>query len=78
MIINIFHKHVKETPDKIALIVDQSQLTYRELAQQIAAFSTTLETMGIKKGSHVAVILKKEGFINLDISALCEPDVSHD
>jgi long-chain acyl-CoA synthetase len=57
MIINIFHKHVKETPDKIALIVDQSQLTYRELAQQVAAFSATLETMGVKKGSHIAVIL---------------------
>jgi long-chain acyl-CoA synthetase len=57
MIINIFHKHVKETPDKIALIVDQSQLTYRELAQQVAAFSATLETMGVKKGSHIALIL---------------------
>jgi len=58
VIINLFYKHVQETPDKAAIIVDTQELGYLELSQQIAAFSSALEKMGVKKGDHIALILK--------------------
>jgi fatty-acyl-CoA synthase len=54
-------------PDREALVMDGTRLTYRELGRQVEALSAGLSRIGIGQGDHVAIILPNsvEGFLVL-------------
>jgi acyl-CoA synthetase (AMP-forming)/AMP-acid ligase II len=54
-------------PDREALVMDKTRLTYREVGRQVAALSAGLSRLGIGPGDHVAIILPNcvEGFLAL-------------
>jgi len=52
---DIFEKNVKNTPDKIAIISKDTELTYKELYQNVKTLSYHFNQIGIKKNTHIAI-----------------------
>jgi len=51
----LFSAHVGRTPDKIALIFEQQQLSYRQLDQQVLTLCSYFRQSGLKTGQRVAL-----------------------
>ena len=47
--------HAKETPDRIAVIADDEQITYGELWKEVQGFAEFLRKQGFEKGSRITV-----------------------
>lgn len=58
-IIDLFEEQVLRTPNKIALIFEDSRLTYNELNQKANQLAHTLISLGVKPGNVVAVLLNR-------------------
>jgi long-chain acyl-CoA synthetase len=52
---DIFETNVKKTPNKIAIILKDTKLTYKELYQNIKTLSYHFNKIGINKNTHVAI-----------------------
>ncbi len=55
----LFEDQVIKNPDKVALVMDDSQLTYQQLDQQANLFSHFLRNNGIKAEDCVAIYLQR-------------------
>jgi amino acid adenylation domain-containing protein len=64
----LFEKQVKETPNRIAVKCENSQLTYQELNEKSNQLARFLQELGIKKGEIVGIL--KERDINFLIGML--------
>ena len=47
--------HAKETPDRIAVIADDEQITYGQLWKEVQGFAEFLRKQGFEKGSRITV-----------------------
>lgn len=56
-IYDIFCTHLRRNPEKTAVIVDNRQVSYAELGQQVNALSHGLANLGIHTGDHMGVLL---------------------
>ncbi len=56
-IAEIFYKNVKKDPDKIALIFEDREFSYLNLARDMALLSLYLTDAGIKRGDKVGILL---------------------
>lgn len=57
-IIEIFQSHANRSPNKIAVIFEQQQYSYKTLESDIIKMSSYLDTKGVTKGSHTLVLLE--------------------
>ncbi|WP_373526933.1 amino acid adenylation domain-containing protein [Nostoc sp.] len=64
----LFEKQVEETPERIAVNCENTQLTYQELNEKANQLARFLQNLGIKKGEIVGVL--KERDINFLIGIL--------
>ena len=64
----LFETQVEQTPDKLALVFEQQQLTYRELNNQANQLAHYLQTLGV--GSEVLVGICLEPSLDLVVSLL--------
>ena len=55
---NWLHKRAFMTPDRVALIEKNKQLTYKELQEQAVKMANALKTEGIVKGKHVGFFME--------------------
>ncbi|UII24657.1 amino acid adenylation domain-containing protein [Fulvivirga maritima] len=55
----LFEKQVADTPDNIALIFKDQQLTYLELNQRANQLARKLKTLGAKKGEVIGIVLDR-------------------
>lgn len=53
-----FERHARQTPDKIALICDESVYTYAELDRQATRLAAALQAHSIQRGDRVAIFLE--------------------
>lgn len=53
-----FENHARQTPDKVALICDDSAYTYGELDRQATRLAATLQAHSIRRGDRVAIFLE--------------------
>ena len=67
-IIDLFKKQVHKTPNNIAIIFGEQQLTYKELDEKSTELANYLYKNGVKSGDIVSIILKRS--IELVISML--------
>ena len=56
----LFEKQVEQTPDKIAAIFGETQLTYRELNQKANQLARFLQELGVKSGNFVAILKQRD------------------
>lgn len=49
--------HATRSPDKLALVVDRDQVTYRELARQVADVARGLARLGLEPGDRIALYI---------------------
>ncbi|MEY8392115.1 long-chain fatty acid--CoA ligase [Lachnospiraceae bacterium] len=54
-IVQAVFEHSQSTPDKTAIAVDDNSISYRELAERIRIFSSSLKTHSVKKGQRIAI-----------------------
>ncbi|MDP4180725.1 MAG: class I adenylate-forming enzyme family protein [Bacillota bacterium] len=57
MLYNLLKKSFNEHGDKVAVNCDDIFLTFRELDESIRAISCELESRGVNKGDHVAILM---------------------
>jgi acyl-CoA synthetase (AMP-forming)/AMP-acid ligase II len=70
-LINSFIDNCKNTPDKIALVINERPTTYSELYEQARRLVFTLERQGVKSGDHLGVILGNcQEFVLMMLAAL--------
>ncbi|MBW4483045.1 MAG: amino acid adenylation domain-containing protein [Tildeniella torsiva UHER 1998/13D] len=55
----LFEQQVERSPDAIALVFDEQQLTYRELNQQANQLAHYLHTLGIESEARVGICLER-------------------
>jgi acyl-coenzyme A synthetase/AMP-(fatty) acid ligase len=55
-----FWQHVETSPDRLALVSDSVQLTYRNLGDNVSRFAAALRKRGVKPGNIVAIQLDPE------------------
>ena len=55
----LFEDQVEKTPDAIAVIYGDQQLTYRELNQRANRFAHYLNNIGVKKEVPVGILLER-------------------
>lgn len=55
----LFAAQLARTPDAVAVIADDRQMTYRQLHQHALAVSRRLCDAGVRPGQHVAVVMEK-------------------
>lgn len=55
----LFSGQAQKTPDHVAVLTEQSTLSYKELERQAAEFASVLVARGLKHGEPVAVLLEK-------------------
>lgn len=55
----LFEEQVEKTPDKIALVFEQSNLTYQELNQKANQLAHYLKSLGVKREDIVSILLDK-------------------
>lgn len=48
-------KHAEETPERVAVIADEEQITYAELWKEIQGFAAYINSFGFEKGSRIIV-----------------------
>ncbi|MBU0990173.1 MAG: AMP-binding protein, partial [Proteobacteria bacterium] len=53
----LLSRHARYRPDKLALIIDDHRLTYREYNQNVNRLANALLDMGIRKGDKIATLL---------------------
>ena len=58
-IIELFKEQVKKNPDKIALVFNDTKITYKELDKMSDSLATNLSKYNIKKEDNIAVFLDK-------------------
>ena len=56
-LVSVLAAHAAETPDNIAIISQNSSITYAELMQKVRSLATGLEKLGLQKGDVVAAQL---------------------
>jgi amino acid adenylation domain-containing protein len=56
---NLFEQQVEKTPDNIALILDNQQLTYRELNQDANKLAHHLQQLGVKGNVMVGICMER-------------------
>lgn len=66
----IFTQQVDKTPEKIALIYEDQQLTYRELHQKSTQLAYYLQELGVTKETLVAIYLKRSPEVIISILAI--------
>lgn len=54
-IVQSVFEHSTLTPDKAAIIVDDNIITYKELAEKIRIFSSSLKSYSVRKGQRIAI-----------------------
>ena len=62
-IIDLFEQQAKQTPNRLALIFKQTQITYHQLSRYTNYLSDYLNKQGVKTGSFVAVCLDRSEYI---------------
>lgn len=55
---NWLHKRASITPDRLALIDDDTQLTYQQLQEKAVTMAQALKAEGIAKGKHVGFLME--------------------
>jgi amino acid adenylation domain-containing protein/non-ribosomal peptide synthase protein (TIGR01720 family) len=55
----LFAAQLARTPDAVAVIADDRQMTYRQVHQHALAVSRRLSDAGVRPGQHVAVVMEK-------------------
>src|SRR5262245_19476561 len=55
---NWLEEHARRTPDKIALICDDHQYTYRDIDTQAQSLAAALQAQSIQRGDRVAIFLE--------------------
>ena len=63
---------VKYYPDKVAVIDEGKEFTYREFGQRIDQLSSALHHAGIEKGDHVAVMLPNTHYMLECFYGICQ------
>jgi 2,3-dihydroxybenzoate-AMP ligase len=63
----------RRRPEKVALVSDREQVTYRELADRVCAVATRLDAAGLRSGDRIVVQLPNEPeFVYLVLAAFRE------
>ncbi|MEM9547318.1 MAG: non-ribosomal peptide synthetase, partial [Bacteroidota bacterium] len=63
-VVDLFEKQVKSTPDEIAVLYQEKQITYRELNDQANQFARYLQSAyGIEKGNLVCIKLDRNEYL---------------
>ena len=52
----VMDRHVRMTPDHLALIDDNTKLTYRELDRTVGRVAEALQALGIRAGDRVMIV----------------------
>lgn len=56
----LFEEQARKTPEEVALIFQDKRFTYRKLNQMSNAFAYFLRENGVRRGSRIAVLLKRD------------------
>lgn len=59
----LFVEQVKRTPDKVALVFEEKEFTYRELDEMSDKLAYALKQQGIVAGDRVAALLKRTEYV---------------
>lgn len=76
-VIDLFEEQVEKTPDNIALIFEDKQITYRELNERANAVAHYLVDIGIKPNDIVAIIMKRSNNLIVLILAIMKCRASY-
>lgn len=58
-IIHLFEKQVQQSPDQVAVVYGEKQMTYRELNRRANCLAKQLRTNGVKRESPVCIMLNR-------------------
>ncbi len=58
-VIDLFEKQVRKTPDNIAVVFEDTQLTYRELNEKANQLARKLRKLGVKPDDFVAMLTER-------------------
>lgn len=56
----LFMEQAEKTPDKIAVVFEEKEITYRELDEMSNGLANTLRERGIRRGDFVGVLLERD------------------
>lgn len=55
---NFLIERVRLSPDRIAIVTDQEEISFKQLHERVVSFAGKLKGSGIKKRDHVSVLMK--------------------
>lgn len=62
----------EQTPDRLALLDTQHQLSYRQMREQVILLAAHLRDLGVQRGDRVAVALPRSVHLSLALMAILE------
>ena len=58
-VVQLFEEQVRRTPNQIAIVFEEEQLTYRELNERANILAHRLRKLGVKPGDYVAIMAER-------------------
>ncbi|WP_106767071.1 non-ribosomal peptide synthetase [Paenibacillus faecalis] len=59
-VVNLFVDQVTHTPEKIAVVSGEEQVTYRELHERSGRLASQLQALGVKRGEYVGIMAERQ------------------
>lgn len=76
-IVDLFEKQVEKTPDNIAVVFEDKQLTYQELNEKANQLARYLIEKGVKNGSIVGIVLPRSLEIIISMFAILKTGAAY-
>ena len=76
-VIELFEEQVNKTPDNIALVFEENQLTYRELNDRVNCLANYLKNKNINIGDMIGILIDKSFELIVSIIALLKLGVCY-
>nr|BBH87141.1 hypothetical protein KTC_18920 [Thermosporothrix sp. COM3] len=73
----LFAEQVQRTPDAIALLFEDEQLTYAELQQRVNQLAAHLRTRGAKPESHIGIYMERSATLLISLLAVLKAGATY-
>ncbi|WP_106767072.1 non-ribosomal peptide synthetase [Paenibacillus faecalis] len=58
--VDLFVDQVTHTPEKLAVVSEEEQVTYRELHERSGRLASQLQALGVKRGEYVGIMVERQ------------------
>lgn len=76
-IVDLFEEQVEKTPDNVAVVCGDEQITYKELNEKANCLANYLEQKGIKSGATVGIRIERSIYLVISIIACIKVGITY-